>query len=114
MAFIKENKDGITIIQIENERLDSIIASDLKTELLLSVDEGANKILIDLTQVNYADSSGLGALLFGLRQLKNLGGQMKLLAANNKVRNLIRIARLDELLLNYEDKEEALTSFVSD
>ena len=114
MAFIKENKDGITIIQIENERLDSIIASDLKTELLLSVDGGANKILIDLSRVNYADSSGLGALLFGLRQLKNLGGQMKLLAANNKVRNLIRIARLDELLLNYEDKEEALTSFVSD
>ncbi len=114
MAFVRENKDGITIIHIENERLDSIIASDLKTELLLSVDEGANKILIDLSRVNYADSSGLGALLFGLRQLKNLGGQMKLLAANNKVMNLIRIARLDNFLLNYEDKEDALTSFVSD
>ena len=73
MAFVRENKDGITIIHIEHERLDSIIASDLKTELLLSVDEGANKILIDLSRVNYADSSGLGALLFGLRQLKNLG-----------------------------------------
>jgi len=111
MAFVKEDTDGVTIIKIENERLDSVIASDLKSELLLSVDGGANKILLDLSQVNYADSSGLGALLFGLRQLKNLGGQMKLLAANNKVMSLIRIARLEELLLNYENKTEALTSF---
>ena len=114
MAFVKENKDGITIIKIENERLDSVIASDLKTELLLLVDGGVSKILLDLSHVNYADSSGLGALLFGLRQLKNLGGQMKLLAANNKVMNLIRIARLDELLLNYEEKSGALASFVND
>ena len=114
MAFSKEVKDDITIIKIEKNRLDTIIASDLKSELLLTVDGGANKVLIDLAEVTYADSSGLGALLFGLRQLKNLGGQLKLFAANKKIMNLVRIARLNELLLNYDDKTVALKSFLND
>lgn len=111
MVFTKEDKDGITIIKVEKERLDSLIASDLKTELLLSVNGGATKIIIDLSKVVYADSSGLGALLFGLRQLKNIGGKMKLLAANNKIMNLVRIARLEAFLENYNEKNEAIASF---
>jgi anti-sigma B factor antagonist len=111
MAFVKDEKNGVTIIKIENERLDSLIASDLKTELLLSVDGGSNKILMDVSQVIYADSSGLGALLFGVRQLQNMGGQMKLLGANRKVINLIKIARLNDRLPNYEELDTALASF---
>ena len=114
MAFVKNEINGIVIIKVANERLDTLIASDLKTELLLTVDGGANKILIDLSDVQYADSSGLGALLFGLRQLQNIGGQMNLCGANKKVMNLIKIARLEDWLTNYEDKKEALTNFLNE
>jgi len=113
MAIAKSEKNGIVIIKIERERLDSLIASELKTELLLTVDGGANKILIDLSDVKYADSSGLGALLFGLRQVQNIGGQMNLYGASKKVMNLIKIARLEDRLINYENKNEALENFVS-
>ncbi len=114
MSLVKETKEGVTIIKIEDERLDSLIASDLKTELLLSVDNGINKILMDLSQVRYADSSGLGALLFGVRQLQNLGGQMELFGANRKIQNLIKIARLNDRLPNFEDMGEALANFQDD
>jgi len=113
MAIAKSEKNGIVIIKIERERLDSLIASELKTELLLTVDGGANKILIDLSDVKYADSSGLGALLFGLRQVQNIGGQMNLYGASKKVMNLTKIARLEDRLINYENKNEALENFVS-
>ncbi len=108
MSFKKTTKSGITFIKIENDRLDSTIASDLKTELLLIVDDGAKNVVVDLTEVNYADSSGLGALLFGLRQLKNLGGKLSLLRANKKIMNLIRIARLEDILVNFQNENEAL------
>ncbi|OQX83198.1 hypothetical protein B6D60_10835 [candidate division KSB1 bacterium 4484_87] len=112
--FTKEMKDDVTIIKINQDRLDAVVAPDLKTELLLSVDNGVTNVLIDLSAVNYADSSGLGALLFGLRQLKNLGGQLKLLGANNRVMSLIKIARLEKHLPNFEEKETALKSFHAD
>jgi len=111
MGFVKEEQKGITIIKVEDERLDSMIAPQLKSELLFLANDGKKNILIDLSGVSYADSSGLGAFLFGIRQLKNINGQLKLLAANKRIMSLVRIARLDKILLNYHDKEEAISSF---
>ncbi len=111
MGFVKKEQKGIMIIKVEDERLDSIIAPQLKSELLFLVNDGIKNILIDLSNVTYADSSGLGAFLFGIRQLKNIGGQLKLFSANDRIMSLVRIARLDGILLNYHDKEEAISSF---
>lgn len=114
MGFIKEEQDGVTIIKITDERFDSMIAPHLKSELLFLSNDGVDKILIDLSEVNYVDSSGLGAFLFGIRQMKPIGGQLKLLAANERIMSLVRIARLDKILLNFRDRETAIASFKQD
>ncbi|UCE07193.1 MAG: STAS domain-containing protein [bacterium] len=111
MGFIKNQQKGVTIIKIEDERLDSRIAPQLKSELLFLASEGTKNVLIDLSDVSYADSSGLGAFLFGIRQMKNIGGELKLFAANDRIMSLVRIARLSGILLNYHKKEEAISSF---
>jgi len=111
MPFEKIKQDNVTIIKIDAERLDSNIAPDLKTELLLLADQGVINILVDLTNVVYVDSSGLGALLFGLRQLRDFQGTLKLLGANDRVLNLIRIAKLESVLVNYVDENSAVQSF---
>ncbi|HDP98526.1 MAG TPA: anti-sigma factor antagonist [bacterium] len=108
--FSKQEENGVTIISINQDRLDTVMAPDLKTELLLLVDQGVTKILVDLSNVVYVDSSGLGALLFGVRQMKNLGGHLILCGANSKVSNLIKIARLETHLKNYRDRKQALAS----
>jgi anti-anti-sigma factor len=111
MDINHEKMDDVTIIKIDKERLDSMLAPLLKSDLLVLVNEGVKKILIDLSDVTYADSSGLGALLFGLRQLKGTEGQLKLFAANDRVMSLVRIARLDDYLHNYDDRDQAIRSF---
>ena len=111
MSFEKETKNGVTIIRINQERFDSNIAPELKTELLFLVEQGIKNILIDLSNVIYVDSSGLGALLFGLRQLREIKGKLKLLGANNRITNLIRIAKLEHVLMNYKNEKNALESY---
>lgn len=111
MGFVKEVHDGITIIKLEDERLDSLVSPHLKSELLVLSNEGTRHVIIDLSQVSYADSSGLGALLFGSRQLKANDGQIRLLSANERIMNLVRIARLEGHLLNFKNKQDALASF---
>ncbi|MDZ7264273.1 MAG: STAS domain-containing protein [candidate division KSB1 bacterium] len=111
MGFTIEEKDGITILKVDEDRLDSMVSPQLKSEFLVLSNQGVKRILIDLSQVTYVDSSGLGALLFGSRQLKNNQGQLKLLAANERVMNLIRIARLENHLVNYAKEQDALRSF---
>ena len=111
MSFKKEIKDDVTIIRINKERLDTTITPELKTELLVTVDQDKKKILVDLTKVNYVDSSGLGALLFGLRQIRDKKGMLKMFGAHSRILNLIRIAKLEDVLINYNSEDEALKHF---
>lgn len=112
MKLHEENIGGVQVVRIEESRLDSAVSSELKTEILRLVEnEAAINILIDLKAVEYVDSSGLGALLFGHRHVKANSGQMKLVYLNQKVRTLIKIANLENILQGYDDEQDALASF---
>lgn len=115
MNFHKENIGDVTIVRVQESRLDSNVSSDIKTELLRLIErEGAKKILIDLSQVDYVDSSGLGALLFGHRQAKLNSGKLKLVNLNAKILTLMKIAKLENILEGYQNEKEALKSFQND
>ena len=112
MNIREEIIGDVQVLRIEEPRLDSALSSELKTELLRLIEnEKAEHILIDLAAVEYIDSSGLGALLFGHRQVKSHNGILKMLHLNQKVRTLIKIANLEQILVSYDDEKEALESF---
>jgi len=110
MRFVLDEMDDKSILRIHEERLDSKIAPELKTQFLSMIQPKTSKIIVDLEKVNYVDSSGLGALLFGYRQVRDHDGIFKLLKANNRVLDLIRIAHLEEVLVNYNDETKAIAS----
>ncbi|MFQ6115391.1 MAG: STAS domain-containing protein [bacterium] len=112
MEYHEEKIGGVFIIRLLQPRLDTYVAPELKTEILRVVErEGEHKILIDMKQVEYVESSGLGALLFGVRQAKSKSGMLRLVNSNQKFLNLIRIAKLEDEIVNYENEEKALGSF---
>ena len=111
MELEKELAGDVLVFRVKEERLNGTVAPDLKAELLVAVKNGHHKILVDLSEVTYADSSGLGALLFGQRQARSEGGALKVFGASGRIANLIRIARLESVLENYDDWQEALRSF---
>jgi len=113
MNYQIEKNDDVQLIRIHEERLNSNLAPELKTIFLVLIKPENSQILIDLEKVKYVDSSGLGALLFGLRQARNHGGVVKLLKAQNRVLDLIRIAQLENILVNFTNEQEALESYVS-
>ncbi len=112
MNIREELIDGVKIIRVDEPRLDASVSYALKTELLRLVEqEGIVNLLIDLKNVEYVDSSGLGALLFGHRQVKMNQGRLKLLHLNQKIKTLISIAQLEDVLEQFEDEKKALASF---
>ncbi len=111
MNFTIDEIGDVRIFRLKEDRLDSAISADLKAQLLILVDGEGRKLLIDMTQVEYADSSGLGALLLGLRQARDNGGKFALFGAQKRVKSLIRIAHLDDVLTNYETEQDALNAW---
>jgi anti-anti-sigma factor len=91
--------DGITVFKLNEKRLDTNISGLLKGEftLLLKV-EGAKKFILDLTEVESCDSSGLSAILVANRILNSTDGSMRIASPSEKVYALIKITQLDRVL----------------
>ena len=107
MNFGTQKKEGYTVIQVHNERLDSLIAPDLKSELVLATENGQKNIVLDISECTYCDSSGLSALLVGNRLCENASGQFVLCGLTPMVDKLIKLAMLDTVLTITIDEKEA-------
>jgi len=99
MNFEIKQQNGITIFRLNEKRLDTNISGLVKGEftLLLKV-EGVNKLIIDLSEVETCDSSGLSAILVANRILHSNNGQIRIAAPSEKVFSLIKITQLDRVL----------------
>ncbi|HWI41091.1 MAG TPA: STAS domain-containing protein [Verrucomicrobiae bacterium] len=89
-----EQKNDILIIAVKEERLDAHNANDLKGELLHSFDEGKKNILVDLQDVRFIDSSGLGALVSGFKNAITHQGSLKLASLQPQVKSMFELTRL--------------------
>ena len=91
-------KDGTSItLTLKEKKLDSTIASELKGEFLILCKPKLETLVIDLHGVEFCDSSGLSALLIAERKMKEHGGKVRLLGANQKILSLLKISMLDRL-----------------
>tara|TARA_B100000809_G_scaffold256621_1_gene296890 strand:+ start:6262 stop:6633 length:372 start_codon:yes stop_codon:yes gene_type:complete len=110
MSFKTEKKENYTIIKFSTDKLDAIVAPDLKAELVLVSKNGAKNILLDLESVRYCDSSGLSALLIGHRLCKEVKGTFVLSSLQPSVQKLIIISQLDTILTIKKSIEAAMDS----
>jgi len=109
MNFETKKTGDVTIFKLNEKRLDTNISGLVKGEFTLLVKvEGVNKLIIDLSEVESCDSSGLSSILVANRIINSLGGSMRLAAPSDKVYSLIRITQLDKVLPVCATVEEAL------
>jgi anti-sigma B factor antagonist len=111
MKFTVDKRERYLIFQLLEDRLDTAIAPALKTEFVVLSNEGFRNMIIDLGQVSFVDSSGLGAILIGNRLCKNNKGTFVLTGVQEPVVKLIKISQLDEIL-NVVGSEEEANDFI--
>lgn len=108
MNFSIENRDGIVIFTLKNKMLDSENSANLKAELLIICQPDIKGLIMDITNVEYIDSSGLGALLLAHRQLKDQETFITLVGAQEVVKLMLDISQLSELFQFSDLVEEAV------
>ena len=72
---------------------------------------GKKKIILNLAEVSYIDSSGIGELVSSYTTVTNGGGQLKLLNLTNKIHELLQITKLLTVFETFENEQAALASF---
>jgi anti-sigma B factor antagonist len=86
-------------------------SSALRDTLRDMITKNQKKILLNLGEVNYIDSSGIGELVSGFTTVTNSGGQLKLLNLNKRVKDLLQITKLYTVFDVHEDEAGAIRSF---
>jgi anti-sigma B factor antagonist len=86
-------------------------SSALRDTLREMVGKGQKKVLLNLANVSYIDSSGIGELVSGFTTVTNSGGQLKLLNLNKRVKDLLQITKLYTVFDVHEDEAAAVRSF---
>ena len=80
--------------------LDGVKANQLCRQVSELLASGNNFVMLDLADVNFIDSSGLGALIIALKMLRSAGGDLYLCSIAEPVRNLLSMTRMDRLFEN--------------
>ena len=103
--------DGVTIVDCSGRITlgeGSVVLRDAVKELL---SKGDKKLLLNLGDVNYIDSSGIGELVSAYTTVKNQGGELKLLNLTKKVHDLLQITKLYTVFDVRDDETSAVKSF---
>jgi anti-anti-sigma factor len=108
MKFTVDKHEKYILITLNEGKLNSLVSPQLKSELILTNTEGQRNIILDLSNVKYADSSGLSSLLVGHRLCKNASGVFILTGINEAVSRLITISQLDSVITIVPTVEEAI------
>ena len=114
MKFSIDKQEKYVVFKLHEQKLNTLIAAELKSELLLLNTQGFNNIILDLTDSLYCDSSGLSAILVGNRLCRNSSGAFVTTGLSDAVRKLIQISQLDQVLAITATLEAAIEFVLAD
>jgi anti-sigma B factor antagonist len=95
------------MLKLKERKLDISISPDLKGEFILLCRPSLQTLIVDLTDVEFCDSSGLGALLIAERQMREHGGNVRLVGVHKKVLALMKISQLDRVFQIFDNVAKA-------
>jgi len=107
-------RDDVIIVDFEGRLVagdGGEFAGDVFSQLYT---DGYRKILVNLAEVEYIDSMGLGVLVEGYKAAEQIGGSMRLLKPQERVQNTLRLTMLLPLFRVYDDEDEAITDFAEE
>jgi anti-sigma B factor antagonist len=109
---MKEKKtDSVLILSLEGEIMGGEETKPLQDRIYAAIREGSPYVVLDMKQVGWINSSGLGALMACLTTLRGSGGDLRLVNVSDRVRRPIEITRLDKVLLMFASVDEAVADF---
>ena len=103
--------DGITVVDMSGRITLGEGCTQLRELVREQLGKGTKHLLLNLADVTYIDSSGIGELVSGFTTVSNQGGKLKLLNLTKKVHDLLQITKLYTVFDVYDDEAKAVGSF---
>ncbi len=110
MIVSVDERGLLAVFRIEGS-VDTLSSEDLTEEFLARIQRGHCRLVVDLSQVDYLSSAGLRSILTALKESHQEGGDLRLVAPQPRVEQILKLAGLDTVLKSYTSVEEGVASF---
>ena len=111
MKLTSREEGGVVVLEPKGKIMGGPDATLLHDQLHEIIEQNKKKVVIDLSKVEWMNSTGLGILISGLTTLRNNGGELKLACVTEKIESLLTITKLITVFESFDSVDEALTSF---
>jgi anti-anti-sigma factor len=112
MKYSIDKQEKYTVLSLQEENLNSVVAPNLKSELVILRNEGIENLILNLEDVKFVDSSGLSAILTANRLWSDIGHFVLTGVEHSSVKKLITISRLDTILNIKGTLEESIDTIM--
>ncbi|NEM91955.1 STAS domain-containing protein [Galbitalea soli] len=103
---VEHSGNGVAIIHAEG-KLNMVSAAQLREEVAATVAAGSSRLVVDFARVDFLDSSGLGALISGLKAARQAGGDLRLANTSDQVKLVLQLTNLEKVLSTVDDASTA-------
>ncbi len=110
MEISQREKDSVVLLDIQGE-IDLYNAPEIKSVIQELIDQKKFNVVINLEKVSYIDSSGIGALISSLSNLKKYHGNMKIVNVLASIKKVFELTKLISFFEIYESEDEAVSDF---
>ena len=106
-----ELKEGVLVISLEGNLLSEQGSAELMDLLKSNLESGNKKILFNLADVKFVNSTGLGMLLTAVSKVRNAGGEMALCSLPEQTKKLLQMTKLETVFIVRGDEAEGVSFF---
>ena len=114
MDYFDWEVEGVSILNLQGALTLGDGTRKLRQLVHDTLDAGKKKIVLNMAEVHYIDSSGLGELIAALTTAKHRGGQLKLMKLTSRVKDLVQLTKVYSIFEFFDDEESAVRSFAAD
>ena len=107
MQLAVNKKGKVLVVKPLESRLDASLAVDFKDKMAEYIDQGNDQIVLNISDVDFIDSSGLGALVTSLKLQKDEGG-IVICGAKDTIKSMFRLTRMDRVFRIFDYEDEAV------
>ena len=111
LTIASREVDGVTVLDLGGRITLGEGSVQLREAIRDLISKGSKSILLNLSDVNYIDSSGLGELVSAYTTSKNQGANLKLLGLTKKVKDVLQLTKLYTVFDIYDDEASAIASY---
>ncbi len=111
MKLTDREENGVIVLEPTGKIMGGPDASLLHDKLYEFIEQDKKQFIVDLSAVDWMNSTGLGILISGYTTLRNNGGKLKLANVTEKIKTLLVITKLDPVFESYDSIAEAIKSF---